>query len=90
MSKTEEKKPIFEPTLRKTDGTKHYLCVGCYKELTEENDYVRAEPMNIDGHLAYGRACDWCYKQRHLKTVAEILGTASQFDELLEAKKRNL
>jgi len=53
----------------------YHVCLGCGKELTEKDDYIRAEPMNDGGsRLVYGRACDWCYKQRHLKTVDEILG----------------
>lgn len=59
--------------MNKTIKTKH-VCVGCWKELNKKDDYVRPEPMEVDGRLIKGRACDWCYKQRHLKTVAEILG----------------
>ena len=56
--------------------TKSYpVCIGCWKKLAKKDDYVRPEPMEVDGRLVKGRACDWCYKQRHLKTVAEILGS---------------
>lgn len=57
----------------KTIKTKH-VCLGCGKELSKKDDYVRPELIQVDDKLVRGRACDWCYKQRHLKTVEEILG----------------
>lgn len=51
------------------------VCLGCGKKLSKKDDYVRPQPMNDGGgRLVKGRACDWCYQQRHLKTVDEILG----------------
>jgi len=55
--------------------TSYHTCLGCGKKLTKKDDYVRPQQMNDGGsRMVYGRACDWCYNQRRLKTVEEILG----------------
>lgn len=67
----------------------YHECLGCNKKLSKNEDYVRPEQMNDGGgRMVYGRACDWCYNQRRLKTVEEILGGLSRLDKLVEGKKK--